>query len=500
MGIRFSILFPYLLLALTAGAQWSGVRQNLGPAINDAGRQLLPVFGLGGDTLYFSDAAGAAPFSVFYSSRTRQSGWAPKQRHGLLNPPATGNKYAFTQLCEGQFLINGHFRRVNRFMYQSKGLAFTYATSSLPDYLSLLFSGVDTMNNSRYRSAFLFRPAKLLFLSIVRGSNEDLYVCAPANPSEDDWGRLQWGTPQKLPINTPFAETAPWLSPDGRTIYFASDRPGGQGGFDIWSSDRNGPASTDWSVPKNLGGSINSKGNETSFAIDPWTGDAVFVSDEGTLGATDIFRLQPEEPKNPAEGPASAPPRAAGNELVDTSYKPSNIVFLLDLSNSMKQQRRMALLKTAMQPLVRALRPVDKVSLYRFGDHLARLYESEAQTSNKRLSNIVDSLRSQGEATNGSAAIAEGYREALRKLLPQGNNQVFLVTDGDFPVFPDVEKMILSTVSVQLTVVMIDESPEGQRLLSKFRRYPNVQIVTLTDVQKDAGAMLQNVQRNARVR
>jgi Mg-chelatase subunit ChlD len=496
---RISSFFFCLLLPALAIAQWSGQRQNLGPAINDGGQQLLPVFGVSGDTLYFSDAAGNDALSVYYSSRSRQGSWKPKQKHSLLNPPASGPKFAYTQLCEGQFLVNGHFRRVSRYMYQGKGLAFTYQTGSLPEYASLPFSGADTMNNSRYRSAFLHRPAKVLFISITRGGNEDLFVCLPNNPSEDDWGRLQWGTPQKLAFNTPFAETAPWLSPDGSTLYFASNRPDGQGGYDIWSSTRTGPSWTEWSVPKNLGAPVNGKGNELSFTIDPWNGDALFVSDEGTMGATDIFRLQPADSSKTATvdvPPATTVP--AGPGLVDESYKPSNIVFLLDLSNSMRLQRRMALLKTAMKPLVQALRPVDKVSLYRFGDHLARLYESSAQNDNRRLTHIVDSLRSQGEATNGSSAIQEGYREALRKLLPAGNNQLFLVTDGDFPIFPEVEKTILSTLNVQLTVVMIDESPEGRRLLDKFRRYPNVQIVTLTDIQRDADALLRNVQRNAR--
>ncbi|RYZ23670.1 MAG: VWA domain-containing protein [Chitinophagaceae bacterium] len=494
--MRCYLLLIFLLPVIGLRAQWSGERQGLGPGVNNGQAQTAPLFGLSGDTLYFSESNGSFT-EIRYSTRGASNSWMPSQKHELLNPPATGNKTVFTQLCEGQFLVNGHFRQMGRRLYQSKGLALTYTTGA-PEYLSLPFSGADTMNNSRYAKAFLFRPAKLLFLSLLRGGHLDLFVCMPLNPEVDDWGRLQWGSPQKLSLNTPYQETAPWLSPDGSTLYFVSDRPGGLGGYDVWYSKRNGDSWTDWSVPKNPGAPVNSKGNESDFRIDPWNGDAIFVSDEGTVGATDIFRVQPaqEPPLAPTPAPAADTTLTAGFD--SAHYKLSNIVFLLDLSNSMKQQRRMALLKTAMKPLVAALRPIDKVSLYRFGDHIARLYESPAQSDNRRLLRIVDSLRSQGEATNGSAAIAEGYREALRKLLPGGNNQLFLVTDGDFPVFPDVEKTILSTLNVQLTVVMIDESPEGQRLLQKFRRYPNVQIVTLNDVTRDADALLRSVQVNAR--
>ena len=45
-------------------------------------------------------------------------------------------------------------------------------------------------------------------------------------------------SPQKLNINTKYVECSPCLSPDGTTLYFVSDRPGGSGGKDIWSSSK----------------------------------------------------------------------------------------------------------------------------------------------------------------------------------------------------------------------------------------------------------------------
>ncbi|GAB4094167.1 VWA domain-containing protein [Flaviaesturariibacter terrae] len=497
-------LFLLLALLVFSGvvrAQWKGSRENLGPAINGAEAQVLPQFSSSGDSLFFSETGPDGNFSIRFSTRTQRLPWSPRQGAPWLHPPATGSRFVFTQLCDGQYLVNGHYNRGLQSRIQGKGLAFAYSAGGQTQFVTLPFEGVDTMLNSRFTNAFLYEPAKLLFLSVHRAGNEDLFVCSALNPEETDWARLRWSSPQRLSVNTPFAETAPWLSPDGSTLYFASDRPGGVGGFDIWSATRSGSGWTDWTQPKNAGAPLNSKGNERSFTQDPWNGDAYFVSDSGTMGGTDIFRLQPDTTQKPP------PPRGDTTAVPDSSdglreprYKPSNIVFLLDLSNSMKIARRMTLLKTAMRPLVRALRPVDRVSLYRFGDHTERLFDAAALTDATRLQHIVDSLRVQGEATNGSVAILEGYREALRKLLPGGNNQIFLITDGDFPIFPDVERGILQTLNVQLTVVMIDESPEGQRLLAKFRRYPNVQIVTLTDVQRDAGALLRSVQGNARRR
>lgn len=480
-------------------AQWTGRRQNLGPALNDARPQQLPQFSTGGDTLFFSTTGPDGNPEIRYSTRGAGGAWSPQARASWLLPSAHGARFLFTALPGGTLLVNGHYNRGLQSLLQSPGLAFARPQGPQTDFQSLPFTGIDTMVNSRFTGAFLYAPAKVLFLSVLRAGNEDLFVCTALNPQEGDWSHLQWSAPQKLSLNTSFAESTPWLSADGSTLYFASDRPGGLGGFDLWSAARTGAGWTEWSVPKNLGAPINSKDQERSLTVDPWSGEPYFVSDSGTLGGSDIFRLQPDTALKPPPATGSAPPDSSDNDLRAPRYKPSNIVFLLDLSNSMKIARRMTLLKTAMRPLVQALRPVDRVSLYRFGDHTERLFDVPALTDPKKLQHIVDSLRVQGEATNGSVAIQEGYREALRKLLPAGNNQIILVTDGDFPVFTDVERTILQTLTVQLTVVMIDESPEGRRLLAKFQRYPNVQIVTLTDVQKDAAALLRSVQGNARV-
>ncbi|RYY40241.1 MAG: VWA domain-containing protein [Chitinophagaceae bacterium] len=493
-----TILLLLLTCALTgpaARAQWAGTRQNLGPSVNDATHQMLPVFSEKGDTLFFSDVANGGA-DIMYVTRSAGSAWTAKQRAAWLLPSARGNRWLYTHLCDGQYLIAGRYNRGLQSLIQGKGLSFAYSGKAQTQFIPLPFNGLDTMLNSRFTAAWFYAPAKVLFLSVLRAGNEDLFVCTALNPQEENWTRLQWSSPQKLSVNTPFAESAPWVTPDGSTLYFASDRPGGLGGLDLYAASRKGAGWNDWTLPKNVGAPVNRAGNERSLTIDPWTGDAYFVSDSGTLGGTDIFRLQPDTTKPPVAVQTEVPD-TSDNDLREPRYKPNNIVFLLDLSNSMRIARRMSLLKTAMRPLIRALRPVDRVSLYRFGDRTERLYDALSLTEPKQLQHIVDSLRVQGEATNGSVAIQEGYAEALRKLLPNGNNQIFLITDGDFPVFSAVERSILQTLNVQLTVVMIDESPEGQRLLSKFRRYPNVQIVTLYDVQKDASALLRNVQGNA---
>jgi len=68
-----------------------------------------------------------------------------------------------------------------------------------------------------------------------------------------------WSTPQNLGavVNSTFNDAGPTISKDNLSLYLASDRPGGSGGFDIWVSQRP-DADSPWGPPVNLGATINS--------------------------------------------------------------------------------------------------------------------------------------------------------------------------------------------------------------------------------------------------
>ncbi|HPS83784.1 MAG TPA: OmpA family protein [Bacteroidales bacterium] len=83
-------------------------------------------------------------------------------------------------------------------------------------------------------------------------------------------------------------ESQPSISSDGKTLYFISDRPGGIGGYDIYTStrDENG----NWSAPQNMGKTINSKGNDKSPFIHT-DSQTLYFSSEGRpgMGGYDIY-------------------------------------------------------------------------------------------------------------------------------------------------------------------------------------------------------------------
>lgn len=88
---------------------------------------------------------------------------------------------------------------------------------------------------------------------------------------------------------TGYRTIQPCLNADGSKLYFSSNRPGGQGGYDLWycTIDANGITGT----PKNMGPPINTAGDEMTPFIHPVSGTLYFSSNGlPGLGGLDVFK------------------------------------------------------------------------------------------------------------------------------------------------------------------------------------------------------------------
>ncbi|MFH0895953.1 MAG: carboxypeptidase regulatory-like domain-containing protein [Bacteroidota bacterium] len=102
----------------------------------------------------------------------------------------------------------------------------------------------------------------------------------------------KWGAPKPLNIivNSSFFESSACLSPDGKTLYFVSERNGGQGNADIWMSTID-PETKDWGKPVNLGEAVNTDDDEIGVFIHP-DGKTLFFTSKGhnSIGGFDVFQ------------------------------------------------------------------------------------------------------------------------------------------------------------------------------------------------------------------
>lgn len=117
---------------------------------------------------------------------------------------------------------------------------------------------------------------------ITDDKNENNLKIFQASLDGDKWKHLV-----ELPFNSDdYSCGHPTLAPDGKTLYFISDMPGGFGGTDIYKSVlQNGT----WSKPENLGNVVNTAGNEM-FPYMHKDGTLYFSSDaHNTMGGLDVF-------------------------------------------------------------------------------------------------------------------------------------------------------------------------------------------------------------------
>lgn len=137
-------------------------------------------------------------------------------------------------------------------------------------------------------------------------------------------------------------------------------------------------------------------------------------------------------------------------------YKPNNIVFLIDVSNSMKDSTKLPLMKKALNTLLDATRDVDVITILTYSDSLKIIKEAVSGTDKAELKKAVASLKAKG-LTKGNKAILKSQMIAQSHFIVEGNNQIIMATDGKFRFYPDDQKkweesqkdkkIILSTVA-----------------------------------------------------
>ena len=299
----FSLLV--LLNALPLLAQTNTIKENLGPTVNALEDQILPVFSPDGQTLYFSENSANGRYEVWFSQCDKTGNWQAKQKAEDLNLPTNAGKYVFAQVEKDLLLVSGWFERAGSSWVQTRGLS--WYVPSQKRFIRIDIPALQTQAKGRFVNAFLHRSTKTLLLSFAENTRKNLYVCQPENPSER-WTALRWQAPERLPetINSEYDDTTPFLDADGKTLYFASNRPGGYGEEDIYRSRRIGDSWMSWTTPENLGFRVNSNLSEIYYCISPKRDFAYFVSYKHTYGSGDIFRFRIN---TPAELPAPiAPP------------------------------------------------------------------------------------------------------------------------------------------------------------------------------------------------
>lgn len=272
------------------------LKENLGPSINSIYHEVNPKISADGKTLYFGrqlspDNTGGVndKEDIWESTSSDGKHWSKSINIGPpVNTPTTNN------------LISVSTDNNTLLFHVNQGFAFMHRTSSgWSDFEDL---GIRFRNESDYLEGCLSPDGKaIVFVARLKANayyktenrERDIYVCLK-QPNGS------WSQPVHTGrvLNSPGEEYSPFLSADGRTLYFASNGRPGYGDVDIFMSRRLSDDWKQWTQPINLGLGINTVGFDAYYTL-PASGEyGYMVSDINTIGHDDIVRFKiPKEVK-----------------------------------------------------------------------------------------------------------------------------------------------------------------------------------------------------------
>ncbi len=185
------------------------------------------------------------------------------------------------------------------FLYNDDGNGDIYFSLRLKDASWGVPEPLPGLVNSTYKesSISITKEGNRLYFASERPGGfggSDIYVCT--KDSKGEWTRVKnLGTT----INTEYDEDGPFIDYDGKTLFFSSKGRNGMGGFDIFKSTLLDPDRNEWSDPVNLGYPINTPDNDIYFVSSSDGKKAYYSSTrEDGFGYDDIYEITvPEEPK-----------------------------------------------------------------------------------------------------------------------------------------------------------------------------------------------------------
>lgn len=122
-----------------------------------------------------------------------------------------------------------------------------------------------------------------------------------------------------------------------------------------------------------------------------------------------------------------------GYEPPATERPAANLVFLVDVSGSMRSEDKLGLVKRSLGMLVNQMRADDRIALVVYAGAAGLVLDSTPARQRGRIRAAIDALQA-GGSTNGGAGIELAYRIAGDHRIPGGINRVIIASDGDMNV------------------------------------------------------------------
>ncbi|MBS1681203.1 MAG: OmpA family protein [Bacteroidetes bacterium] len=264
--MKFTLLFLFCLSWLSTSAQEISPRYELvkmNDNVNTRYNEVSPVISPDGKSLYYfvsdhpeNNYGKDGSQDIWVSSLDGSGVWS-KAKH--LGSPYNQNRYnqVFNFLPDGSLFIRGTRSK------NEKGFSVVSPSENLTE---LKVTDFDKMDKGVFYGATLSADGKQMIIYFSEKPNDkfsDLYLSSKQPDGH-------FSKPVKLKVSSVADDFAPFIAPDQRTLYFASNRFSKDrvGGTDVYKTTRLDNTWQNWSEPVNLGRAVNTVAEDAYFSID----------------------------------------------------------------------------------------------------------------------------------------------------------------------------------------------------------------------------------------
>ncbi|MDA3882814.1 MAG: DUF1573 domain-containing protein [Bacteroidales bacterium] len=212
---------------------------------------------------------------------------------------------------------------------------------------------------------------------------------------------------------------------------------------------------------------------------------------------------QPSYPFANSPGPNRVNTANPG-ELSTIEYKPNNIVFLIDISYSMKQNERLTKLKSSLNQTITVLRDIDTISLIAYNHDAYILIEKTTGAHKENLRSSIDTLTPIG-LTDGVRGLERAYNLSQSGYIFDGNNQIILATDGEFSGSqqsePEIMKLIKenSNHGIFISIISFGDDKEALSRLRKIARIGKGSYIHIENTNDTPEIILEEIKGRSKI-
>jgi len=195
-------------------------------------------------------------------------------------------------------------------------------------------------------------------------------------------------------------------------------------------------------------------------------------------------------------------PTGGPDETLDPAvFAPVNLIMLIDLSGSMKDEQKLPVLKKSMTQVYKTLRPIDRVSIVTYASDVKVRAKGIRGNHRDTLALISDSMMA-GGLTAGSQGLKLAYELADELYIEGGNNQIILATDGNFGVRNAERKIIEARARdpqrpLTLSVLAYGEQQEYHKRLKHLTEMGNGSFIHVKKAGNAETLLLEEIKMQA---